>query len=495
MGLAAGFLLVGLHSTLAETESNGSVKTVSPVEIEEPLANPYMGWGIWVGPHAFGNNEKDYSLERNTAGFGDDAPLFNWVMVDWDWARLEPREGEFNWGEFDAVLDYWAARGKQFIVRFWVTDNPGWKSRPGAPVLPNWIWEKGLHSREYVAESGMKQREPDYADPTYQSIYLPTLRRFVTAFAERYDKPGTPIIFLQATGYGNWVDWATRYSKYKFADRPAKRALLAGVMGIYANRFRNIGLLGWSGADWDGGDLRSLEDYISANTLDLAVPGGCGLIWTGFIENLYGWDRDMMQTHWRQHPIVAEGYASYDDIQDDKTHGTFDELLGVALAWHANFTHYYFVVDTYKRAMRESAQTIRKGLCPGGLGYRLVPTSLSWRDKLTAGQLLVVKQSWTNRNVGRLFVRHLLKLYLTDDAGRERFREVDTGFDETTWVRGEIYPVMSVFHLPQNLRSGVYDVRIALVDASGKPRIRLPIAGEDAEMRYKVGTIHVLPPS
>jgi hypothetical protein len=492
--LAVGFLLVSSHSEAARAESNGSFQTVFPVESEAPLANPYMGWGIWVGPHAFGNNERDYSVAQNTAGFGDDAPLFNWVIVDWDWARLEPREGEFNWGDFDAVLNYWAARGRQFVLRFWVTDNPGWKSRSGAPVLPNWIWEKGLHTREYVAESGMKQREPDYADPTYQSIYLPALRRFVTAFADRYDKPGTPIIFLQATGYGNWVDWATRYSRYKFADPSAKRALLARVMEIYASAFKNIRLLGWSGADWDEGDLGSLADYISANALDSVLSGGCGLIWTGFIENLYGWDRDMMQTHWRQHPILAEGYASFDDIQDDKTHGTFDEVLDVALAWHANFTHYYFVVDTYKRAMREATQTIRRGLCRGGLGYRLVPISLSWRNKLAAGQLLVIKQSWMNRNVGRLYVQHPLKLYLTDTAGRVRFSEVDTGFDETAWVRGETYPVMSVFHLPNNMPPGVYDLRIALVDVGGKPRIRLPIAGEDGEMRYKVGTIRVLPP-
>jgi hypothetical protein len=43
------------------------------------------------------------------------------------------------------------------------------------------------------------------------------------------------------------------------------------------------------------------------------------------------------------------------------------------------------------------------------------------------------------------------------------------------------------------LAPGTYDVRIAMVDGAGRPAIRLAIAGEEARLRYKLGTIRVLP--
>ncbi|MGA2632478.1 MAG: hypothetical protein ABSG54_19965, partial [Terriglobia bacterium] len=38
----------------AKAQSHTStVKTVVPQEIDEPLSNPYMGWGIWAGPRYY----------------------------------------------------------------------------------------------------------------------------------------------------------------------------------------------------------------------------------------------------------------------------------------------------------------------------------------------------------------------------------------------------------------------------------------------------------
>jgi hypothetical protein len=144
--------------------------------------------------------------------------------------------------------------------------------------------------------------------------------------------------------------------------------------------------------------------------------------------------------------------------------------------------------------MRENSAFFAGGLRPGGLGYRLVPTLLSWPESVPAGNLLVLRQVWMNRNVGRLYVQHPIKIYLMDSEGKEKFSEDDSSFDETSWVQGETHSLLSVFHLPKNLAPGTYDLKIALVDEKGKPRIRLPIQGEDSEMRYKVGEIQIVPP-
>ena len=469
----------------------GAFRTVHPTEIDDPLPNPYMGFGLWAGPKGFGNNERDYSVEQNTTGFGDDAPLFNWVLIDWDWASLEPKEGQFDWSSFDRVVQYWAARDKNAVVRFWVTDDAGWNGRPGAKVLPQWLWDKGLRYREYTGNGGVKQHEPDYLDPSYKGVYLPALKNFLAAFAQRYDKPASPIALLQVMGYGHWADWATWYSHYPFPNLQVKHDLLARIMQTYIDTFQHIHLLAFGGPDWDRDKYPKYDDLLRSKGLDIALANGFGLIWTGFIDGLDNYIT--VEKNWRTHPIIAEGDWNYDDMLDQRTHGTIDENIDVALAWHANYLHFYFTVDTYLRAMSGPKEPFERALRSGGLGYRLVPESLSWRESLPAGNLLVFKQTWVNRNVGRLYERHLLKLYLTDESGNEKFSEIAEDFNGTNWVAGEKYSIISVFHLPKELAPGAYDVRIALVGPNGKPRISLPIAGGDSEKRYKVGQVRILP--
>lgn len=469
-----------------------SLKTVVPIEIDDPLVNPNSGWGIWVGPRDW--EFKNYSVADNTTAYPDDAPLFNWLMVDWNWSDIEPVEGRFTWEGFDTVFKYWATRKKQFVVRLWVTDDAGWNGDPGTNPIPDWLWARGLHYREYKGNGGVTKREPDYADPSYEKVFLPALQKLLNSFAERYDKPDTPIILLQVMGYGHWADWATWYSHYKFPSWKAKHDLLATIMNIYVATIHHIQLFEFAGPDWDRDQMKSLDDQLYSKALDVGIGHGFGLIWTGFIDGMGGWERDLMQSYWRTNPIIAEDNWDYLEIKEQRTHGTLDENLDLMLDYHATFAHYYVRSTTYARAMREDRANFERGLKGGGLGYRLVPVSLSWRSDLPAGDLFVVKHTWVNRNVGRLYVQHCLKVYMTDAQGTERSSEVDTSFDERSWVRGESYPLVSVFHLPKDLAPGDYDVSIALVDKDGKPRIKLGIEGLDAMGRYKVGMIHILAP-
>lgn len=172
----AGLLMVCCSVCPGQSNDLTQVVMVHPEEIADPIPNPYMGLGLWAGPRYYGADpQRYYTVEDLTTGFGDDAPLFNWVMVDWDWAVLEPREGEFNWQDFDTVAHYWSKRGKQLVVRLWDTDDAGWAGKPGLPVVPQWLWDKGVKSHQYVGNGGKKMLEPDYKDPSFHSVYLPEL--------------------------------------------------------------------------------------------------------------------------------------------------------------------------------------------------------------------------------------------------------------------------------------------------------------------------------
>jgi hypothetical protein len=106
---------------------------------------------------------------------------------------------------------------------------------------------------------------------------------------------------------------------------------------------------------------------------------------------------------------------------------------------------------------------------------------------------LLIDQEWTNRNVGRLYVHHPLKVCLLDTQGQERFSGLDWDMDVTSLVKDEIQARTSVMQLPEDLAPGEYELRIAVADKTGKPCIRLGIEGGDTQLRYKLGTVRVLP--
>jgi len=491
IGLAAlSFALEAKHVE-AQAGEDPTITTVKPVEIDGPLPNPYMGWGIWAGSRYF--DGRPFTLDYNTTGFGDNAPLFDWVLIDWMWHDLEPKEGQYYWKDLDTIIDYWAARGKQIELRIWITDDPGWDGKPGNEVCPEWLWATGVKFREYVGEGKSKKREPDYLDSSYQTIYLPKAKSFLTAVAARYDKPTSPVMLWGAMGYGQWGEWHTLWSKYPWPNRDAKHKVLSEILAMYADTFTVKPISVSFCFDNDLSQVTSLDDFVYRHGLGLALERKFALARHAFIDGFNIWDKSLMQAYWRNNPIWAEGNWSYTDIKNQKTHGDIDENLDVMLDWHANWGHLYLDADSYKAAMRDDRATFERGLMRGGLGYRLVPTMASWRKQLPAGDLLLLRQTWVNRNVGHLYLRQPLKIYLTDGQENEKFSEVDGGFDETTWIKGTEYPFISIFHLPASLAPGVYDLRIALVDQTGQPDISLGISGVDAQKRYRLGTIQILP--
>jgi Domain of unknown function (DUF4832) len=473
-----------------------ALNTIRPLELDVPLSNPYMGWGIWAGPQQYGYSEAQFTATDNTAGFGDDTSLFSWVMIDWPWHKLEPKESHYDWSEFDKVTKFWAAHGKQLVVRLWVTDDAGWNKHPGGAVIPEWVWKKGVGYREYKGESDVVQREPDYLAPSFEGIYLPALRGLLNSFAANYDKANSPFIFMQIMGYGQWADWATWYSHYPWPSDAIKHEHLSKIVALFTSTFKTIPLLIPYMGDWDNQTVKTLDDHLYRMAINEALKADTGLIFTGFIEGLSAqpWTEPTTERFWRQRALVGEGW-SYQEIKKDGTHGTLDENLDGALEYHTNLFHYYVDSGVYPAAIRDDKAHFERGLKRGGLGYRLVLAEASWPQRLRAGQLLVIQQKWRNRNVGRLYVRHYLRLFLLSAKGDEKFSFTDNNFDPTPYVDGQEYSHLTECHLPDNWPPGTYELRIALVDRENQPVIRLAIAGEDAKLRYSLGTVQILSPT
>ena len=153
------------------------------------------------------------------------------MLIDWMWSDLEPKEGQFDWKDLDTVVAYWKARNKQLVVRLWVTTDPGWA---GTPEIRPVLIGSGMAASNITVtrvKAASEQRCPAYADPTWETNYLPKLKRFLTAYRDRYHTSGNPIILDHAMGFGDWGEWHTMWSHYRWPSREKRREVLGKAIG------------------------------------------------------------------------------------------------------------------------------------------------------------------------------------------------------------------------------------------------------------------------
>ena len=125
------------------------------------------------------------------------------VYIRFNWADIEPEQGQFNWKIIDDVVAAWKPRGATVAFRV-MTCNA---HSTGYYASPKWLFAAGCKGFEYVVggddpTSGGKRIpriEPDYSDP----IYLARHGEFLSALGRRYD--GSPAVeFLDIGSYGIW---------------------------------------------------------------------------------------------------------------------------------------------------------------------------------------------------------------------------------------------------------------------------------------------------
>lgn len=123
-----------------------------------------------------------------------------------EWAKLQPVEGEYNWEPIDRALEFFSKNGLPFYFRIMCTNFHG----GGKYSTPEWIFQKGAKWHEF---EGMEYKTPDggkskthvsayFDDP----IFFEEHEKFIKALAARYD--GDPRIGgLDLGSFGNWGEW------------------------------------------------------------------------------------------------------------------------------------------------------------------------------------------------------------------------------------------------------------------------------------------------
>jgi len=95
---------------------------------------------------------------------------------------------------------------------------------------------------------------------------------------------------------------------------------------------------------------------------------------------------------------------------------------------------------------------------------------------------------WLNAGVAPPYTNYPLAVELRSANNNA---EIRVPVDVRTWLPGDAVFDGSLY-VPETLPEGVYDFRVALLDPrSGKPAVRLAIAGRDADGWYQQGQLRV----
>ena len=388
------------------------------------------------------------------------------VYIRFNWAEVEPAEGEFQWRVIDDVIAAWKSRGATVAMRV-MTCNA--HSR-GYDTSPAWLFAAGCKSFDYLVggddpTSGgqrIPRREPDYADP----VYLAKHGAFLKALGARYD--GHPAVeFLDIGSYGVWGEWHTKH--------PAPVETRRQIVDLYLQAFRRTPLVFMS------------DD---AEVLGYALEHGTGFRrdgvgspwheenWIG--SRKYAGVAGMAET-WTRAPVVFEWFGDYAYLQSRQW--SFEAAVKFMLNHHVTLIN-----DNLGRFPPEARPLVDQ--LTRRAGARLVPRRLLHPARIVPGATATLRLTWANVGVARLNREYVLQFHLLDAEGRSVVVGRATA-DPRTWLPGET-EIQESLAVPASVAPGDYRLAVALEDPRGqRPPFRLAIDTPQVDGRHVLSRISV----
>ena len=464
--------------------------SVAPHEDETALLhNPDMGWVL----------HENYPVDQRPNGSSTllTQPKENFEGVDhvavmFSWADLETRADQYDFAKVDRAYDYWHARGKQIQLRmstesllYWSALNP-----PAGMGVPQYL----LAKLPATAKQTRKLDGIEYVVvDARQALYRQRLEKFLAAVSKHFDDK-RPVALIDLRGFGVWGEW---HSGYHYPSLDEKRAALCGIIERWSAAFPHHFLAISYSHDPDGpaeyyagpsdhydaAFTSSYADYLCYSALDYAMTrANITLRRDGVGGAVYSNQRRFCD---ESLATLAKGPMSCEFVQwyaQAKGGGEkwLDHLLDDALSLHPNYINLLGYAGGEALAFsREQPRLFARGLRE--MGYRLVPTRVSYPPVIRAGESFTIRSTWTNRGVGRAMRDFHLIVELSTTS-------CDAGpVESSKWIRGKVYDVDSKIKF-DDLVPGNYTLRIGLID--GERAIALPLHDGDGRS-FPIGWITV----
>jgi len=414
------WLLALTIMAFAASAAQDNWQQVSFRESDKLFANPGQGW---MSQHRSPDNATRFPCST--------------VYIRFDWADVEPEEGQYNWKLIDDVISAWKSRDAAVAMRVMTANAHSGRYYSS----PKWLFDAGCKGFEYQTGGGdptsggkaIPRIEPDYADP----IYLAKHAAFITALGKRYD--GNPnVAFLDIGSYGIWGEWHTTH--------PAPVAVRKQIVDMYLTAFPKTPLVFMTD------DVEVLA-YALAHGTGMRRDG-VGSPWHE--QNWIGSPRyasvQSMADAWRRAPVVFEWFGDYDYLKSKDW--SFDAAVNFMLSNHVSMIN-----DNIGQVPPEAMPPLEK--LARLAGYRFVLREVGCEKMVRRGTALSIKMKWANVGVGKLYRPAELRLSLLNTAGQT---VVSTSAlpDAREWLPGD-HDVAASIPIPANMEPGEYSLAVALI--------------------------------
>lgn len=490
-------LAVCAIAILGQPAEEASAVSVIPHESPDAdLHNPDMGWVIY----------ENYPLDQDPHGSStmlilpdENFPDVDTVAVMFSWQDIEQQPDKYDFSKVDFAYDYWHERGKAIQLRMSTTTLLWWANRtpPAGAGAPAYVRDRlAANEKQTRTLEGLPYDVEDARNPYYQE----RLRKFLSAVNDHFSA-ARPVTLIDLRGFGVWGEW---HSGFQYAALEDRRTALKQIIDVWCESLPNHRLAlsysydpdsppefyAGSTHDYDAAATAHYDDYLSYSAFDYALTkpnvtfrrDGCG----GAVHSN---ERKLNEAAYRlgRGPMFSEFVDGY---SQSKAGGKqwVDWKIDDALSLHPNYICLLGWQGSDVLAfLHERRDLVEHGL--RRMGYRLVPTHVTYPTTIVARQPFNLDVSWTNRGAGRAVRNYTLRAALIDDsghiiaatsAGELATSKLSTGDTMATRVNVQF----------DSSSSADYQLAIGLYDAATKRAIALPLDGPVGGM-YRVGDIRV----
>jgi hypothetical protein len=446
-----------------------STRTVRPREIDDVLANPGMGFTTLNRFNGDPLNEGT----RWTEGYPIPAypfrgqlevpgqPLTTIAYLRVYWKFVEPEMGRYNWAMLDGALRTARERRQTLMLR---VAPYGTKDDNDVPD-----WYRKLAGGETARKLPAKWR----TDPE-NPLYVRHFTGLVRELGRRYDgHPGLELVDVSIVG---------AWGEGEYTERLAESTMQA-LVGSYLDAFGRTPLV------MQPTDRRTNTYALSRRAVgwradclgDMRCAGGAGWchMFDAYPQAVVNFG---IQEAWRKAPVTLEACWV---MQHWKNQGwDLDYIIDQSLKWHiSSFNNKSSAVPA------EWWPQVNRWL--KSMGYRFVLRKFTYPSRVAGEGRLAFTSWWENKGVAPCYRRYPLAVRL--QSGAHTAVLLSTA-DIRSWLPGDIVHDDAVT-LPASLALGEYRIAVALVDeATRAPRVKLAIAGADADGWYDLGPVTVTRP-
>ena len=452
---------------------------VDPEPIDTYLTNPGMGWQHDT------NTSSRYLPE--TVAYSDRQ------RISWD--ILNPLEGIYDWSALDGQLSAAASAGKLFSFRVYTMAGEMY----GSHKIPVWVLDEGAR----ILPSG----EPDYSNCVYQEEW----GNFVKELIDRYDG-NADIAFIDISGYGNFNEWSWRDDQTEWDDlweqNYASGTANASTMSAVDSQARRRMADMFIGGSFEGHRCR--DDKGAIQVVDYSYPGFTS---TQLVMPFAGITQSTQYVFSRRSDVgfrydslgrvnnseigkiskeISQIWKAAPVVFELSKPAEFDREAAAQLlrATHASLVHN----NEYRQGREDLQELIAR------VGYRYYLRRAEFEVQPYPGGTIDLVMFWQNTGMAPSYPRmgqgFQLHLYVVDQTNRTLV-DYPIQADISSWSPAVSensppeYSVRQTLLLPEAIPSGLYRLKVAMIEGtSGKP-VDLAFSGDDGSGAFWLADLNI----